>query len=185
MVTNVHERVIHAPLDVAGGMIDRLSSSDDVIWPGDRWPPVRFDRALAVGAVGGHGPVRYFVEAYEPGRRICFRFTGPRGFVGTHSFEAEEAGTGTVRLRHVLVMRVEGWARLSWPFAFRWLHDALIEDALDRAESYVMSAPVSYREWSLWVRLLRRLARPAARRAMKKARRQLVEQRSRIELKRT
>ena len=159
MVTNIHERLIDAPLSVVGGMIDSLGSRDDVMWPGDRWPPMRFDRPLGVGAAGGHGPVRYFVEAYDPGRSIRFRFTGPRGFVGTHGFEAEENGADMVRLRHVLLMRVEGWARWSWPLAFRWLHDALIRDAMARAESWCTSQPVRYRRWTLWVRLLRGVAK--------------------------
>jgi hypothetical protein len=156
MVTNIHERLISAPLPAVGSLIDRLASRDDALWPGDRWPRVSFDRPLGIGAVGGHGPVRYFVEAYEPGRSLRFRFTGPRGFVGTHGFETEEVGTGKVLLRHALVMRVEGWARLSWPLAFRWLHDALIEDALDRAQSWCESQSAArQRQWSLWVRLLR------------------------------
>lgn len=161
MVRNVHERLIHAPPDAVGGFIDGLASRDDVMWPRDRWPPIRFDRPLGIGAAGGHGPVRYTVEAYEPGRSIRFRFTGPRGFVGTHSFEAEEMDGGAVRLRHALSMRVEGWARVSWPLAFRWLHDALVEDALDRAESWCesQSAP-RQRRWSLWVRVLRSAAKP-------------------------
>ena len=155
MVTNIHERLVSAPLPAVGGLIDRLASPDDVMWPGDRWPPVRFDRPLGVGAIGGHGPIRYFVEAYEPGRSISFRFTGPRGFVGTHGFEVEEKGADTVRLRHVLLMRVEGWARWSWPLVFRWLHDATIGDAMARAESWCTSQPLRYKQWTLRVRLLR------------------------------
>lgn len=160
MVTNIHERLINAPRQAVGSLIDRLASRDDVMWPGDRWPRVSFDRPLGVGASGGHGPIRYTVEAYEPGRSIRFRFTGPRGFVGTHGFEAEEVETGRTMLRHALSMRAQGWARLSWPLAFRWLHDALIEDALDRAESWCESgSQARRRQWSWWVRLLRSVAR--------------------------
>jgi hypothetical protein len=39
--------------------------------------------------------------------------------------------------------------------AVRWLHDALIEDALDRAETATAGRPVPARRWSPWVRLLR------------------------------
>jgi hypothetical protein len=170
MVTNIHERLIRAPLTTVGSLIDRLASRDDVMWPADRWPPVRFDRPLAVGARGGHGFVRYTVEAYEPGRSIRFRFAGPRGFTGTHGFDVEEIVPGMTRLRHVLILRLQGRARLAWPLAIRWLHDALIEDALDCAESYAASVPAGPREWSLWVRLLRRLARPSTQRAIAKSR---------------
>ncbi|CAN5336746.1 hypothetical protein BH18ACI2_BH18ACI2_00910 [soil metagenome] len=156
-VRNVHERLLQTPLAAAGELIDKLAARDDVLWPRERWPAMRFDRPLGVGARGGHGPIRYFVEAYEPGRQIRFRFTAPRGFDGTHGFDLEEVSPGVVRLRHVLEMRVAGVARLSWPLVFRWLHDALIEDALDRAENFGQPSPIKQREWSWWVCLLRRV----------------------------
>jgi hypothetical protein len=162
MVLNVHERVLHAPVAIVGGMIDRLGASNNALWPGERWPPMRFRGPLAVGTSGGHGPIRYTVEAYEPGRSVRFRFTAPRGFIGVHGFEVEEIAAGSVRLRHVLEMRLEGWARLSWPLAFRWLHDALLEDALERAEAFSAARPVRQRRWSLWVRVLRLMARAAS-----------------------
>lgn len=164
MVTNIHERLIHAPLSQIGGMIDKLASREDVLWPRDRWPPMRLDRPLGVGAAGGHGFVRYSVEAYEQGRYIRFRFSAPRGFIGTHEFEIEETAPDVVRLRHVIKMRLEGVARLTWPLAIRWLHDALVEDALDRAEAFAAKAQVKPREWSLWVKLLRRVAGTSKRR---------------------
>ena len=74
-VINVHERELNVSLYTAGELIDRLASENDVLWPSDRWPPMRFDRPLSVGAVGGHGPIRYVIEAYEPGRSIRFHFT--------------------------------------------------------------------------------------------------------------
>jgi hypothetical protein len=116
---------------------------------------MRFDRPLGVGARGGHGPIRYFVEEREPGRCIRFRFTAPRGFLGTHGFDMEEVAPRAVRLRHTLEMSVEGLAMLTWPLFFRPLHDALIEDALDRAEAQAPGTPAGRREWSLYVKLLR------------------------------
>jgi hypothetical protein len=176
MVENIHERVIHAPLSKVGGLIDNLATPDDALWPKDRWPPVRFDRPLEVGASGGHGPIRYSVEAYEPGRSVRFRFTAPRGFTGTHSFDAEEIAPGSTRLRHTLTMRLSGVARLSWPLMFRWLHDALVEDALDRAEAHCEQKSVARREWSFVVRLLRRLARRGKRESAKVSMRRVAAQ---------
>ena len=164
MVTNIHERTIHAPLATVGGMIDKLAARDDVLWPADRWPAMRLDRSLEVGAAGGHGFVRYRVEAYEQGRYIRFRFNAPRGFIGTHEFVIEETAPDVVKLRHVIKMRLEGAARLTWPLAIRWLHDALVEDALDRAEASAAKVQVKPREWSLWVKLLRRVAGTSKRR---------------------
>jgi carbon monoxide dehydrogenase subunit G len=115
---------------------------------------MRLNAPLAVGAVGGHGPIRYTVEAYEPGRFVRFRFTGPRGFHGTHAFAVEPAEDAGTRLRHELVMRTGGAARLTWPVVFRPLHDALIEDAFDRAAVAIGQAPMAP-AWSPWVRILR------------------------------
>ncbi len=97
---------------------------------------------------------------YEPGRLVRFRFTSPPGFNGHHEFvleRAAEAGPGAVRLRHVLMMTPVDNARLTWPLVWKPLHDALIEDALDRAEAAVTGRAPAPRAWSPYVRLLRRL----------------------------
>lgn len=160
-VENVHERLLPASPERAGALLERLASDDDPLWPRDRWPRMRLDRGLAVGSRGGHGPIRYAVEAHETGRLVRFRFEGPRGFDGTHTLDVRPAGSGTPDgvwcvLRHAIEMRTRGSARLSWPLVFRPLHDALIEDALDNAERAVGAMPAP-RAWSRRVRLLRRL----------------------------
>ena len=153
-VTNVHERELHTSLETAGALIDQLASENDLLWPVDAWPAMRFDRPLGVGADGGHGPIRYVVEAYEPGRNIRFRFTKPVGFVGNHRFEMERLSEDRVKLRHVIEMKTVGSATYQWCIAIRSLHNALMEDALDRAELFAGGTPRD-RRWSLWVRFLR------------------------------
>lgn len=155
-VLNVHERVIAAASQPVGALLDSLASPNDRLWPHDRWPAMRFDHPLGVGADGGHGPVRYRVETYEPGRAVRFRFRAPRGFHGTHGFDVAPLDAGRTRLRHTLQMDASGPALLTWPLAFRPLHDALIEDSLDRAERSLGLRPAGAR-WSARVRLLRRL----------------------------
>ncbi len=155
-VDNVHERVLPAPAAMAGALIDSLASPHDLLWPRDRWPAMVLDRPLGIGAAGGHAQIRYVVEEYEPSRSVRFRFTGPRGFEGHHCFEVEEIAPDRCRLRHVVDMRVTGWARLLWLVGVRSLHDALIEDALDRAEAHVGGRPAGHK-WSLWVRVLKRI----------------------------
>jgi hypothetical protein len=154
-VRNDHARTLVAPLAAVGALLDTLASRGDRLWPHDDWPPMRLDRPLGVGAAGGHGPVRYVVEAYEPGRRVAFRFTAPRGFHGTHALRVD-GEDGAVVLSHVLEMRISGPALVTWPLIFRPLHDALLEDALDRAQRHVGMTPAGAR-WSPWVSLLRRL----------------------------
>ena len=95
------------------------------------------------------------VVDYEPGRRIDFELKAPRGLVARHRFEVEPEAAGRAVLRHTIDGRLEGWARLSWPLAIRPLHDALIEDLLDRAEAEVTGAPGPARGWTRRVRVLR------------------------------
>ena len=156
LVSNIHERTLPAAMSQAAPLLDQLASENDLVWPYENWPAIRFDRPLSVGAAGGHGPVLYFIEAYNPGKFIRFRFTAPRGFIGTHEFELAPAGDDKITLRHSLVMRAEGPALLSWPLIFRPLHDALVEDALDRAERHMGLTPKPAR-WSLYVRFLRKV----------------------------
>lgn len=157
-VLNVHERTIPGSADAVGRMIDTLGSAGDTVWPLDRWPAMKLDRPLQVGAAGGHGPIRYRVESYDPGCRVRFRFLSPEGFVGTHGFDVEDAGEGTAKLRHVLEMRTAGLAVLKWSMIIRPLHDALLEDALDKVEgAFRETGPP--RPWSRRVAFLRWLVR--------------------------
>jgi hypothetical protein len=157
-VRNVHERVIPAGVAAVGRMIDTLGSTGDVVWPHERWPPMKLDRPLQVGATGGHGPIRYRVESYEPGRKVRFRFLSPEGFVGTHGIDVEDAGEGASKLRHVIEMRTVGIAVLNWSLIIRPLHDALLEDAMDKVEG-AFGGVKPPRAWSRRVVFLRWLVR--------------------------
>jgi hypothetical protein len=153
-VRNVHERRFSLPPATVGALIDSLASDDDRLWPRDQWPPMRFDRALVVGAAGGHGPVRYSVEEYHPSHSIVFRFSAPRGFNGTHRFEVEERQGATI-LRHLIEMDATGPALLTWPLAIRSLHNAAIEDCFDQAAISLKADLPHPARWSVYVRLLR------------------------------
>lgn len=155
-VTNVHERTLAAPPEAVGKLIDSLASDHDGIWPRG-WPRMRLDRPLGAGARGGHGPIRYHVEAFIPGESIRFRFTAPRGFEGFHAFGVRPDPEGTV-LRHVVEMSARGRALFHWLLVIRPLHDALIEDAFSKAEES-LGLPITARRWSWQVKLLRRFAR--------------------------
>lgn len=153
-VLNIHQRTFALPPGDVGALIDTLATPKDPLWPGDLWPTMAFDRPLSVGATGGHGPIRYRVEDYQPGKSIRFRFLGPAGFDGWHGFDVlPDAADGTV-LRHTVDMRTSGPALLSWPILFRPLHDALMEDALARAQASLGQDPTVVK-WPAWVRLLR------------------------------
>jgi hypothetical protein len=152
-VRNDHVRTLEADPIRIGALIDSLSSKEDRLWPRQSWPPMKFDAPLGIGAAGGHGPIRYSVEEYTPGKTITFRFTGPKGFDGFHRYEL--AGTqDTPVLRHTLSMKTHGSALFSWPLVFRPMHDALIEDSLAMAQASLGLAP-QVRPWSFWVKVLR------------------------------
>lgn len=163
-VVNVHQRLLHAPPERAGALIDTLASPADALWPGRRWPRMRLDRPLGVGAAGGHGPIRYVVEAYVPGQMVRFRFTAPTGFDGWHAFEVLDATAVHCVLEHRIEMTVRGPALLTWPLAIRHLHDACVEDALSQAQAALGNTPKPV-PWPARVRLLHGLAARAAHRA--------------------
>lgn len=155
MVYNTHQREIKAPINEVAKLIDSLASKNDRLWPKNEWPAMRLDGPLDIGAAGGHGSVRYFVTAYEPGRRIVFQFTGPSGFNGHHSFRATSLTDNSTLLQHELSMSPSGKAKITWPLFFRPMHDALIEESLDRAENQYSSSPDATHRRSLWTRILR------------------------------
>ncbi|HVK22676.1 MAG TPA: SRPBCC family protein [Actinokineospora sp.] len=159
MIHNVHQRELPVAPAVIGRLLDGIQGSDSPIWPVDTWPAVRFDRPMAVGATGGHGPVRYSCTAYRPGRMIECTFSPGFLIQGTHTLDVLDGPTqDSCVLRHVIDARPHGIGHLAWPLVFRWLHDALFEDLLDRAATAVGHPPIRPARWSPWVRFLRRRA---------------------------
>ncbi|HEY1974616.1 MAG TPA: SRPBCC family protein [Pseudonocardia sp.] len=170
MIHNVHQREFVTSQAQLGELLDRLAGQPDPVWP-PRWPPVVLDGQLAVGASGGHGPIHYRVASYQPGRRVLFEFEEPTPLAGSHDFEVLPGlYPGSAVLRHVLTgqpLGLAGW--LGWTLLFRWLHDALLEDLLDRVGAAVGDPPESPARWSRWVRLCRWLVRAGARSATSSA----------------
>jgi hypothetical protein len=160
-ILNRHEIEIAAPPREVGKLIDTLASADDLLWPHFRWPAMRFDRPLSVGARGGHAPVGYFVEEYEPGARIRFRFcnahTLTKGIEGFHELYLETLPEDRTRLVHVILGTIHCRALLFWPLIVRPCHDALIEDAFACAAKH-FDATRPFPALSPWVRLLRAVA---------------------------
>ncbi|MFC9997107.1 SRPBCC family protein [Nocardia sp. NPDC127526] len=157
-VLNIHTRTLPVSEAEAGALLDALASPADRIWPVGLWPPMRFDRPLGVGATGGHGPIHYTVVGYQPGRWVRFRFDAPGGWNGFHEFTIEPADEG-VELRHLLTIDPSVGGRLQWALAYRWMHDACLEDAFDRAERELTGSVREPAHWSPYVRFLRTLVR--------------------------
>jgi hypothetical protein len=105
--------------------------------------------------------VRYVVSEYRPGRRVAFTFEPgglTAGLEGHHELEILARQEG-VWLIHRLLARCPPLAWIRWWLVIRPLHDALIEDLLDRAEAALHGRVARPARWSWWVRLLRRLLR--------------------------
>jgi hypothetical protein len=118
---------------------------------------------LAVGVGGRHGPIRYRVTEYVPGQSVVFAFDQGVGLRGTHRFDVIPGGPHTCCVRHVVEGRTTGSMRVVWPVAMRWLHDAVVEDLLDRIATDAGRPPAHRARWSWWVRQIRRATRSRAR----------------------
>ncbi len=168
-VMNIHERRLPISPETAGQILDSLSSSNDQLWPNELWPPMVLDGSLAPGSSGGHAMVRYAVSEHVPGRRVEFEFRPMQRlstFRGRHYFEVLPRGGETV-LRHTIDVDTDFATWVQWKLVVEHLHDALLEDAFNKAgRSAGLPAPHRSR-WPLRVRFLRRLvarktAKPAA-----------------------
>lgn len=151
-ILNEHERrLVTSPAD-AWRLIANLGGKHELLWP-KHWPAIHFDRPLGLGAVGGHGFVGYYVEQYSPPELIRFRFTAPKGIEGYHEFRVVRE-ISSVRFRHTMRMRTRGLFTWLWLLAIRPVHDALLQDLMDRA-SYYSSAHCFRSPWSRRVKFLR------------------------------
>ena len=154
-VVNIHKRILNQPKSKIQSELETLSTENDGIWPKEKWPQMRFKDGIKIGAKGGHGPIKYFVEIYEPNEIIQFRFSKPKGFKGTHKFEINELLDKTTEIKHTINMHTEGKGTLIWILAIRSLHNALIKDAFDKLENTFLKEKKSS-EWSFWVKFLRK-----------------------------
>ena len=158
-IFNRHDRIIPAEKDALGSILDSLSGPEDALWPRETWPPMVLDPGLKVGAAGGHGPVRYRVSDYIPGRRAVFQFDRAglmAGINGRHYFEVVPR-RGHVIIRHDLEGDCDLGMWLKWTFFVRPLHNTVIEDAFDKVESRFSRTVVKRSQWGPYIRFLRRV----------------------------
>ena len=154
-VLNIHSRSIAAPKKEVGELLKTLSTHKDKVWPKEKWPAMKFKNGIGVGSNGGHGPIKYSVEIYDPENIIQFRFSQPKGFNGIHKLEVSELNNKQTEIKHTIEMTTNGKGTAMWIVAIRPLHNALIEDAFDKIENS-FSNENKTSKWNLWVKLLRR-----------------------------
>ncbi|MEV0682876.1 hypothetical protein AB0I35_03320 [Nocardia sp. NPDC050378] len=145
MIRNIHERTIAAQAAQVGDLLDKVAVAGNPLWPSEKWPPLTLDAALGEGATGGHGDVPYTCTAYRPGEFVEFTFAPGFLIQGVHTFEVIDNGASST-LRHVIAAETRGLSGfLQWHLAVRVLHDALLEELLDNAETAVGHPPTPYR----------------------------------------
>ncbi len=155
-VLNIHKRVIHQPKDKIAELLDTLASENDKMLAIHKWPRMKLDKGLQVGSKGGHGPIRYSVQAYQQGEWVEFKFSKPEGFNGIHRFDITALDAQRTEIKHTIDMKTSIKATFIWSLAVRWLHDAYIEDAFDKVENQFSTVKNAYK-WNIWVRFLRRV----------------------------
>ncbi len=158
-VINIKKRIIHQPKEEVAALISTLATKNDLVWPYESWPAMRFKDGLKLGSKGGHGIVRYAVEEFDPGNYIKFRFSKPDGFLGFHEFILTEISPEKTELCHAIRMDASGIPYLKWILAIRWLHEALLTDALDKVENHFTKSN-NKTEYNAWVKFLRSQFKP-------------------------
>jgi hypothetical protein len=171
-VHNVHTRELAAPAERVGPLIDGVGSAADRLWPAERWPTTPFvlEGPLAVGTRVRQGTIRQVIEAYEPGRRLEFRFSPGLGLDGTHRIELTPVGPTRSRLTHTLACRVRKRLLPLYPILIRE-HDALVEDLFDRAELEATGRVERPARWPVSVRVANAVELHATRAVRRLARR--------------
>ncbi|WP_299124717.1 hypothetical protein [uncultured Winogradskyella sp.] len=154
-VINIHKRIINQPIGKVSQLFKTLSTRNDLVWPYENWPAIRFKDGLYVGSKGGHGLVRYSIIEFKEGEHIKFQFSKPVGFIGTHELKIEEINQNKTIISHEIKSNPTFKATLLWVFVTRWLHDALIEDAFDKVENHFLTGNKKETKYSFWVKLLR------------------------------
>lgn len=154
-VLNIHKRTLNQPKSKVAEILATLATKNDRIWPTEQWPAMKFKNGLTIGSEGGHGPIRYSIEQYNPSELIQFRFSKPDGFNGIHKFELTALTEEKTEIKHTIAMTTSGKGSLIWLLGVRALHDALIEDGLDKLENNFLEHQKSSK-WSFWVRFLRK-----------------------------
>ena len=154
-VLNIHRRSISHSFENVSEVFNSLATKNDKLWP-KQWPPMVFKDGKVVGSYGGHGPIKYNIRKYIPGSLIEFNFIKPHGFDGIHRLEIIKVDNQNTEIKHCIDMQTRGTGTFIWIFVVKPLHNALIEDALDKLESHFTNK-VKKTPWNLWVHFLRKV----------------------------
>ena len=153
-VINIHKRIVYQPKEKVSLLFKTLASSEDLVWPNENWPSMKFKDELKVGSKGGHGLIRYTIIDFKAGEYIKFQFSKPEGFNGTHELKISPISKDETEICHEIKMQTSLKATFFWIVIVSWLHDALIEEAFDKVENY-FAIHKKVTKYNAWVNFLR------------------------------
>lgn len=153
-----HQRTIDCAIETARGLFETFVDNDSIFWPTSSWPRDAFnDDQLKIGSIGGHGGTKYKIQHYQPGACLEFSFIYPKGYLGTHEFRLIFLNSSQFLLCHVTNIKTNIYHWMLWQIMIRWVHDALIQDAFDKAELHLMGKIRLKSTWKYRVYLIRHL----------------------------
>lgn len=155
-VINIHKRTIQEPKKKVSQLFKTLATKNDLVWPTENWPAIRFKEGLKIESRGGHGRIRYTIIEFIEGDYIKFQFSKPEGFNGIHEFKINSIDANSTEICHKIIANTSLKASFFWVFVIRWLHDALIEDAFDKVENHFLTRKKET-PYNVWVKLLREI----------------------------
>jgi hypothetical protein len=164
-VRSAHEREMSGSIEQAIEIVKTYGTLNDQMHPDELWPKIRSvepDGPPAVGKVYIRGAVRFMITFFNIGptkAHYGWKFIEPAGFNGRHESQVEDIGNRRLRFKTFVEIELRGIKFIIlWFLIMRPFHNAVVEDCLDKAERKLGNSPKG-REWSLWVKLLRRLKR--------------------------
>jgi len=155
-IINIHQREYNHPLSDLSKIFETLATDNDLIWPKEKWNPMILDNGLCVNSSGGHGIIRYYISRYEDRKLIEFRFVEPKEFVGIHCFELIPIADDRTIIKHTINAQLNVKGLILWYLVVKWLHDALLEDCLDKIENNLEQSNAKT-NYNPWVKILRKI----------------------------
>ncbi len=146
------------PLSKIAEILETLSTKQDLLWPEENWTPMILDNGLCVDSRGGHGIIKYYVTKYEYGKIVEFCFVEPEEFKGAHRFELSKPSDNRTKIKHTIDVQFNLKGLILWYLIVKWLHDALLEDCLDKVENNLENTNAKTPH-NFWLKFLQKVFR--------------------------
>lgn len=152
-IFKIHQR-FYKNNPILMNIIPQLCSPNQTIWPIENWPALQFNDGVKLEAHGGVATIRYRISEILPNSKIVFSFTTPKQFNGIQRFDVNPIGLNMTEFKHTteIVVGLKGY--IYWHSIIKWLHNALMEDMLNKISGKVAGEEIQT-SYNLWVKTLR------------------------------